>query len=178
MFSQSLPRRKSLLSVRARTKTPATVSQDCLLGGCAFGASGYLKILYAIFAIIYIISLPGDCHAYARNDKRVGTPTRTNTYSERTYTRYVPIRSASRNGGENMSAELSSHTSSFCFNHNKLQLFALALCAPLPTRQKTSLSSLIYKHKFACFCRAGALVCVVQATAPCCCVAGAQRTVA
>ena len=141
-------------------------------------ASGYLKILYAILAIIYIISLPGDCHAYARNDKRVGTPTRTNTYSERTYTRYVPIRSASRNGGENMSAELSSHTSSFCFNHNKLQLFALALCAPLPTWQKTSLSSLIYKHKFACFCRAGALVCVVQATAPCCCVAGAQRTVA
>ena len=135
-------------------------------------------ILYAILAIIYIISLPGDCHAYARNDKRVGTPTRTNTYSERTYTRYVPIRSASRNGGENMSAELSSHTSSFCFNHNKLQLFALALCAPLPTRQKSSLSSLIYKHKFACFCRAGALVCVVQATAPCCCVAGAQRTVA
>ena len=81
-------------------------------------------------------------------------------------------------GGENMSAELSSHTSSFCFNHNKLQLFALALCAPLPTRQKTSLSSLIYKHKFACFCRAGALVCVVQATAPCCCVAGAQSAVA
>ena len=77
-------------------------------------------------------------------------------------------------GGENMSAELSSHTSSFCFNHNKLQLFALALCAPLPTRQKTSLSSLIYKHKFACFCRAGALVCVVQATAPCCCAAATQ----
>ena len=72
------------------------------------------------------------------------------------------------------SAELSSHTSSFCFNHNKLQLFALALCAPLPTRQKTSLSSLIYKHKFACFCRAGALVCVVQATAPCCCEAATQ----
>ena len=46
----------------------------------------------------------------------------------------------------NWSVELSSHTSSFCFNHNKLQLFALALCAPLPTRQKTSLSSLICKH--------------------------------
>ena len=106
------------------------------------------------------------------------THTRTDTHSERSYTRNVPIRSASRNGGENMSAELSSHTSSFCFNHNKLQLFALALCAPLPTRQKTSLSSLIYKHKFACFCRAGALVCVVQATAPCCCVAGAQSAVA
>ena len=38
----------------------------------ALHASGYLKILYAILAIIYIISLPGDCHAYARNDKRVG----------------------------------------------------------------------------------------------------------
>ena len=97
MFSQSLPRRKSLLSVRARTKTHATVSQDCLLGGCAFGASGYLKILYAIFAIIYIISLPGDCHAYARNDKGWGhTHTRTDTYSRRTYTRYVLIQSASR----------------------------------------------------------------------------------
>ena len=87
-----------------------------------------------------------------------------------TYTRYVHFRRriSSRSGGEPWSAELSSHTSAFCFNHNKLQLFALVLCAPLPTRQKTSLSSLIYKHKFACFCRAGVLVCVVQATAPCC----------
>ena len=101
-------------------------------------------------------------------------------YSKCTYTQHVPIRRRnwSRKATTAASAELSSHTSSFCFNHNKLQLFALALCAPLPTRQKTSLSSLIYKHKFACFCRAGALVCVVQATAPCCCVAGAQRTVA
>ena len=33
LFSQSLPRRKSLLSVRAGIKTPATVSQDYLLGG-------------------------------------------------------------------------------------------------------------------------------------------------
>ena len=32
MFSQFLPRRKSLLSVRAWIKTPATVPQDCLLG--------------------------------------------------------------------------------------------------------------------------------------------------
>ena len=32
LFSQSLPRRKSLLSVRAGTKSPATISQDCLLG--------------------------------------------------------------------------------------------------------------------------------------------------
>ena len=30
----------------------------------------------------------------------------TNTHSERTYTRYVHIQGASRNGGENMSAEL------------------------------------------------------------------------
>ena len=43
-------------------------------------ASGYLKILYAILAIIYIISLPGDCHAYARNDKRVGTHPHPNGY--------------------------------------------------------------------------------------------------
>ena len=81
---------------------------------------------------------------------------------------FIRRRNWSRKATTAASAELSSHTSSFCFNHNKLQLFALALCAPLPTRQKTSLSSLIYKHKFACFCRAGALVCVVQATAPCC----------
>ena len=40
LFSQSLPRRESLLSVRARIKTPATISQDYLLGGCAFGVSG------------------------------------------------------------------------------------------------------------------------------------------
>ena len=33
LFSQSLPRRKSLLSVRAGTKSPATISQDYLLGG-------------------------------------------------------------------------------------------------------------------------------------------------
>ena len=85
------------------------------------------------------------------------------------YTVYANSKTESESqGDEPWSAELSSHTSSFCFNHNKLQLFALALCAPLPTWQKTSLSSLIYKHKFACFCRAGALVCVVQATAPCC----------
>mgnify|MGYP000807211851 CR=1 FL=1 len=32
LFSQFLPRRKSLLSVRAGTKSPATISQDCLLG--------------------------------------------------------------------------------------------------------------------------------------------------
>ena len=72
----------------------------------ALHASGYLKILYAILAIIYIISLPGDCHAYARNDKRVGTPTRTNTYSERTYTRYVLIQSASRKAARKANAEL------------------------------------------------------------------------
>ena len=30
------------------------------------------------------------------------------------------VRGVPGNGGENMSAELSSHTSSFCFNHNKL----------------------------------------------------------
>ena len=42
-----------------------------------------------------------------------------------------------------------------------------SLCSSSHTT-KTSLSSLICKHKFACFCRAGALVCVVQAPAPCC----------
>ena len=32
LFSQSLPRRKSLLSVRTWIQTPAAISQDCLLG--------------------------------------------------------------------------------------------------------------------------------------------------
>ena len=62
-----------MLSVHTRTKTPAAVPQDCLLGVLrALHASGYLKILYAILAIIYIISLPADCHAYARNDIVLG----------------------------------------------------------------------------------------------------------
>ncbi len=46
----------------------------------------------------------------------------TKTYSRGTYIRNLLIRShnTSRSGGEPWSAELSSHTSSFCFNHNKL----------------------------------------------------------
>ena len=46
----------------------------------------------------------------------------TRTISDGTYTRNLHIRRriSSRNGGEHWSAELSSHTSSFCFNHNKL----------------------------------------------------------
>ena len=59
-------------------------------------------------------------------------------YSKRSYTRHVPVRrrNRSRKAATAVSAELSSHTSSFCCNHNKLWLFALVLCAPLPTRRK------------------------------------------
>ena len=38
-------------------------------------------------------------------------------------------------GGEHMSAELVAHKP-HCSNRNLLQLFALVLCAPLPTRRK------------------------------------------
>ena len=70
-------------------------------------ASGYLKILYAILAIIYIISLPGDCHAYARNDKRVGTHPHPNGYIFEAflYTECACSKCEPQ-GGENMSAEL------------------------------------------------------------------------
>ena len=72
-------------------------------------ASGYLKILYAILAIIYIISLPGDCHAYARNDKRVGTHPHPNGHQFKVYLLTECAYSQTEHepqGGENMSAEL------------------------------------------------------------------------
>ena len=176
MFSQSLPRREFALSVQTRAKTPATISPNYLLGESRAGHPHPMYYDCGRLQPIRSVLIHGMC--LFKNEFRTQKLTR--TISDGTYTRNLHIRRriSSRNGGEPWSAELSSHTSSFCFNHNKLQLFALALCAPLPTRQKTSLSSLIYKHKFACFCRAGALVCVVQATAPCCCVAGAQSAVA
>ena len=44
-----LPRRKSLLSVRARTKTPAAVSQDCLLAvGMLCTQAEYLKFSFSL----------------------------------------------------------------------------------------------------------------------------------
>ena len=73
-----------------------------------------------------------------------GTPTpETNTYSERTYKRYVQLRrrNTSRNGGE-----LTSHTSPFCNDYNKLQSFAfLAFVFLFPTRQKLRFH-LSYSH--------------------------------
>ena len=71
-------------------------------------ASGYLKILYAIFAIIYIISLPGDCHAYARNDKVWGHPHPNGYIFEAfLYTQCATSKTEHEpQGGENMSAEL------------------------------------------------------------------------
>ena len=70
-------------------------------------ASGYLKILYAIFAIIYIISLPGDCHAYTRNDKRVGTHPHPNGYIFEAflYTQFA-YSECEPQGGEIANAEL------------------------------------------------------------------------
>ena len=166
MFSQSLPRREFVLSVQTWAKTPATISPKYLLGESRAGHPHPMYYGCGKFQPIRSVLIHGMC--LFKNEFRTQKLTR--TFSEGTYTRNLHIRRRipSRNSGEPWSAELSSHTSAFCFNHNKLQLFALVLCAPLPTRQKTSLSSLIYKHKFACFCRAGVLVCVVQATAPCC----------
>ena len=65
-----------------------------------------------------------------------GTPTpETKTYSERTYKRTLQLRrrKTSRNGGEQISAELTSHTSPFCNDYNKLQSFAFwSLCSFFP----------------------------------------------
>ena len=65
-----------------------------------------------------------------------GTPTPvTKAYSERTYKRTVQLRrwKTSRNGGEQISAELTSHTSPFCNDYNKLQSFAFwSLCSFFP----------------------------------------------
>ena len=65
-----------------------------------------------------------------------GTPTPvTKVYSERTYKRTVQLRrwKTSRNGGEQISAELTSHTSPFCNDYNKLQSFAFwSLCSFFP----------------------------------------------
>ena len=56
-------------------------------------------------------------------------------YSERTYKRTLQLRrrKTSRNGGEQISAELTSHTSPFCNDYNKLQSFAFwSLCSFFP----------------------------------------------
>ena len=55
--------------------------------------------------------------------------------SERTYKRNVQLRrrNTSRNGGEQISAELASHTSPFCNDYNPLQSFAFwSLCSFFP----------------------------------------------
>ena len=57
------------------------------------------------------------------------------TYSKRTYKRNVRLQrwNTSRNGGEQISAELTSHTSPFCNDYNKLQSFAFwSLCSFFP----------------------------------------------
>ena len=56
-------------------------------------------------------------------------------YSKRTYKRNVRLQrwNTSRNGGEQISAELTSHTSPFCNDYNKLQSFAFwSLCSFFP----------------------------------------------
>ena len=73
--------------------------------------------------------------------------------SERTYSRYVQLRrrNTSRNGGEQISAELASHTSPFCNDYNKLQSFAFWSLCSFSHTPKTALSSLLLTPKFACF---------------------------
>ena len=144
MFSQSLPRREFALSVQTRAKTPATISPNYLFGESWTGHPHPMYYDCGRLQPIRSVLIHGMC--LFKNVFRTQKLKR--TISDGTYTRNLHIRSRipSRNGGEHWSAELSSHTSSFCFNHNKLWLFALVLCAPLPARQKTSLSSLICKH--------------------------------
>ncbi len=70
------------------------------------------------------------------------------TYSRGTYSRTVQLqrRNTSRNGGEQISAELKSHTSPFCNDYNKLQSFAFWVFVFLfSTRQKLRFH-LSYSH--------------------------------
>ena len=126
-----------------------------------------------------------------RRPRACGAVFLTFTHSRDTYSRTVLIRSALINGmcifedgtraataASKSSVGLTSHTSPFCNDYNKLQSFAFWSLCSFSHTPKTALSSFLLTHKFACFWRAGALVCVVRATAPCCCVAGAQSEVA
>ena len=69
------------------------------------------------------------------------------TYSKRTYKRNVRLQrwNTSRNGGEQISAELTSHTSPFCNDYNKLQSFAFwSLCSFFPHAKNCAYLS--YSH--------------------------------
>ena len=48
-------------------------------------------------------------------------------------------------------AELTSHTSPFCNDYNKLQSFAFWSLCSFSHTPKTALSSFLLAHKFACF---------------------------
>ena len=59
-----------------------------------------------------------------------------NLFEAYLYTEFAPSKTEHEpQGGEPMSAELVAHKP-HCSNRNLLQLFALVLCAPLPTRRK------------------------------------------
>ena len=67
LFSQFLPRRKSLLSVRAGIKTPATISQDCLLG---VGVQARKRINEHLFrAFLYTECAYSGCEPQRRREK-------------------------------------------------------------------------------------------------------------
>ena len=82
LFSQSLPRRKSLLSVRAGTKSPATISQDCLLGvGVLCTQAGKRTLIQGVL-INGMCNLEDGTRAATAARKR--TPSLTKSTSERT----------------------------------------------------------------------------------------------
>ena len=84
------------------------------------------------------------------------------THSRDTYSRTVLVRSVLINGMCNfevsvrkanaeISAELTSHTSPFCNDYNKLQSFAFWSLCSFSHTPKTALSSFLLTLKFACF---------------------------
>ena len=113
----------------------------------------------------YDVSFPRDCHA-----EQVGSQwqsflvaPKTKAYSERTYKRNVLIRSE-RSQGERRDKRRAyvTHKPVLQTITTSCSHLPFGLCAPFSHTPKTALSSFLLSHKFACFWRAGALVCEVQ----------------
>ena len=82
-----------------------------------------------------------------------------------------------RKANAEISAELTSHTSPFCNDYNKLQSFVfLSLCSFFPHAKNCAYLS--YSHSSSLVFDVREPLCAVRATAPCCCGAGAQSAVA
>ena len=89
-----------------------------------------------LFAFVEIARFQ-SCNSFHDNDslQLIYSIIETKMFFVKSYPTLIRRRNTSRNGGEHMSAELVAHKP-HCSNRNLLQLFALVLCAPLPTRRK------------------------------------------